>query len=716
MNKIKNKDRREFLKKSILGTGGLVIGFNFFNACSSDSGPAMQIMKAMPSEWYDINAFLKIGDTGLVTIMSPNPEIGQNIKTSMPMIVAEELDVDWKDVLVEQAGLNTSWYTRQVAGGSQSIRQGWESLRKAGATAKNMLMQAAAKRWNIDISELTVNQGVISNPAGETLSYGDLAAEAADMEIPEDPILKDPSEFSIIGKSKTNVDMDDILTGKPLFGLDTRREDMVYAVAIRPPSFGDALISFDDSKARQVNGIVDIFRFGDKIAILGTSTWPCIKAQKLIAAEWKAEDKYEDTAYHNETLVSHFDKIEGTGRRSDGDVFNALEEAEELIEKVYEAPFLPHNCLEPMNFFAHVTDESAELVGPIQTPEWTEGRVATLLDMDKEKIDIKMTRMGGGFGRRLYGDFALEAAEVSKISGKAVQLVFTREDDMLAGTYRPASKYRFRAGIRNGELTAYYLVESCFNGEMFGHMPSNFPCGTVNNYRIDSHNIESNISTGAWRAPYANFLAYAEQSFIDEIADRLGKDPLDFRLELLEKAKLDTEEKNLSYEPERLAAVIRMVADKSDWYNNKKNLHLGFSAYYSHNSYVAEVAQVEMKKATPIVKKVWCAVDCGIVINPTGAKNQVEGAIIDGIGHAMYGDLEFSKGRALSSNFHQYRLIRMDEAPEIEVFFVESKIDPTGLGEPALPPAGGAVANALYSAMGKRIYKQPFIKNITLAG
>jgi len=711
-----NTDRRNFLKYSVLGTGGLVLGFSYFTACKEDSDSAVRIMKALPDEWTDINAYLKIGNNGLVTIFSPNPEIGQNVKTSMPMIVAEELDVDWFDVIVEQAPFNTEWYTRQVAGGSQSIRQGWESLRKAGATARHLLVEAAAKIWEIEANQCTVSNGIVHHPDGKTLGYGELASEAANLEIPEDIALKKVSDFKIIGKSKTNVDMDGILTGKALFGIDSYREGMLYASVLRPPAFGDSLKSFDDKESKQVNGVEDIVRFGDKIAVLAKDSWAAFKAKARIKAEWTPPDKYEDTAYHNERLSGKLLDRAEEPRRSDGDIDAAFEQADETFERIYEAPFLPHNCMEPMNFFAHVTEEKADLVGPIQTPEWTESRVAELLGMEKEKIEFTLTRMGGGFGRRLYGDFVLEAAEISKLSGRPIQLLFSREDDMLAGTYRPASKYRFKVGIKDGEISAYHLTEACFNGEMFGQMPSNFPCGAIENYRVDTHNTESGITTGAWRAPYANFLAYAEQAFIDELAEKLGKDAVTFRLELLEKAAKDSDSKELSYEPERLAGVIKLAAEKSGWSDYKGTGKLGFSAYYSHNSYVAEVAEVVDSEGRPEIRKVTCAVDCGIVINPTGAKNQVEGGIIDGIGHAMYGNFTFEKGHSPVSNFDRYRLIRIDEVPEIEIHFVKSEIDPTGLGEPALPPAGGAVANALYALKGKRLYKQPFIEALKVIG
>jgi isoquinoline 1-oxidoreductase beta subunit len=373
--------------------------------------------------------------------------------------------------------------------------------------------------------------------------------------------------------------------------------------------------------------------------------------------------------------------------------------------------------MEPMNFFANVTDAGAELVGPIQTPAWTQQRVADLLEIDKEKVTIDLTRMGGGFGRRLYGDFVLEAAEISSKVGKPVKLVFSREDDMLAGTYRPASQYRFKVALKDGEISGWHLTEACYNGQMFNPMPDNYPAGTIANYRIDSHQLESNISTGAWRAPYANFLAFAEQAFMDELADYLGKDKVQFRLELFDRARQNPVGEQNNYDIDKYVGVIKLAAEKAGFGKDlPEGRYHGFSAYFSHNTYVAEVAEVSMDGDTPVVEKITCAVDCGIVINPDAARNQIEGGIIDGIGHAMYGDFSFEAGRSKADNFNRYRLIRMSEIPEIDIHFVESENDPTGLGEPSLPPAGGAVANALAAALGKRMYRQPFVKQMELVG
>lgn len=702
--------RRSFLRTSTLAGGGMIVGFNLFNACKPDVKPPVDLSTL---NYNDFNAFIKISDDGKVTIFSPNPEIGQGVKTSMPMLIAEELDVKWEDVYVAQGALDTENYTRQVAGGSQSLRQGWEPLRQTGATARQMLVNAAAARWGVDASECTTKEGVISNANGDTLGYGEVVNDAAQQEVPEDVKLKDPKDFSIIGKEISNVDIHKIVTGQPLFGLDYKRDGMLYASVMRPPAFGQKLESFDDSEARAVKGVSDVIKFGDKIAVLANSTWSAMKGKNALKATWQQDSLAEDTAFHDEKLMSLLDGNDFQTLRKDGDVKAAFAEADNILERTYESPFLPHNCMEPMNFFANVTTDKIEMVGPIQTPEWTANRIAELLGRDVKEVTIEMTRMGGGFGRRLYGDFALEAAEVSHLAKSPVQVVFSREDDMADGIYRPAIKYRIAASIKDGQVTGYHLKEAAINSNMYGLIPNFFPAGAISNYQVDAANYQSNITTGAWRAPYTNFLASAEQSFFDELAETLGVDRIQLHMDLLDKVKGTTDER-IEYNPERLQGVIQLAVEKSNWGKTPEGTYQGFAVYYCHNTHVAEVADIEMDNGFPIVKKVTCAVDCGIVVNPLGARNQVVGGVIDGVGHAMYGELTFSDGEPQSKNFNTYQLIRMNQTPQVDVHFVDSDVAPTGLGEPTLPPVGGAIMNAIHAATGKRLTKQPIINNLEL--
>jgi len=711
MTKTQSVNRRSFLKVSAATGGGFLLGFSMLASCKRDEVVRQLIPDiVMPESWVEMSGYIRVGNNGVVTIMSPNPEIGQNVKTSMPMIVAEELDVDWSNVVVEQAPLDEDKYKRQVAGGSQSIRFGWDMLRQAGAAAKYMLVAAAAEQWDVSPESCTVNNGVITNADGISIGYGEVAEAAAKLEAPkvEDLKLKETTAYNIIGQSKRNVDLKGIITGQPLFGIDTKEEGMQYASVLRPPAFGQKLVSYDDSAAKAVNGVSQVIKFGNKIAVLANSNWSAMKGKKALVAKWETDTKLESTADHDRTMLAQLDQnVEPV--RNDGDVAAAFASADQVIERTYESPFLPHNCLEPMNFYANVTDEKVVLKGPIQTPAWQQSRVAEILGRDKSEIEVHMTRMGGGFGRRLYGDFGDEAAEISSLAKVPVQLLFTREDDMTAGTYRVAIKYKIRAAIKDSKIVGYHITESASNSNMYGLIPNFFPAYAIDNYRVDNVKMESNITTGAWRAPYTNFLAFAEQSFFDEVAEITEQDPVQMRLDLYENAKKNKNE-DMQWDADRMAGVLQLAVEKSGYGSTSGDTYQGLSVYYSHNTHVAEVADVKVIDGSPKVVKVTCAVDCGIVINPIAARNQIEGGIIDGIGHAMYGDLTFENGVPSASNFDTYRLIRSGEAPAVEVHFVDNGLSPTGLGEPSLPPAGGAVANALYKATGKRLYKQPFVK------
>ena len=709
-NKSLSFSRRNFLKTSVLAGGGMLIGFNFLSACKPEAIVPVDISKL---NFNDFNAFIKISEEGYVTIFSPNPEIGQGVKTSMPMIIAEELDVSWDKVSVSQGLYDPVNYQRQVAGGSQSIRFGWDALRQTGATTKQMLVNAAAAKWGVDASTCSASQGIITNANGEILGYGEVAKEAAILEIPENVILKKSKDYNIIGQDIKNVDIQKIITGKPLFGLDYTSEGMAYASVLRPPAFGKKLVSFDDSITKSINGVLEVVKFGNKIAVLGSNTWAAMKGKKALIVEWKHDVKLENTEDHDTALFKILEGNKFDTRREDGNIKMAFAQADKIIERTYESPFLPHNCMEPMNFYANVTQTKVHLVGPIQTPAWTVGKIAKLLDRDPKEIHLEMTRMGGGFGRRLYGDFAEEAAEISSLAKKPIKVVFSREDDMAAGTYRPAIKYRIKASLKDGEITGYHLKEAAINGNMYGLIPNFFPAGCIPNYKVSTANHQSNITTGAWRAPYTNFLAFAEQSFFSELADELGVDHPTLLIKLLQKVK-GTKDEQIQYSAERMEKTIKLAVEKSNWTKVTEGTYQGFSAYYSHNTHVAEVADVEMVEGVLVVKKVTVAVDCGIVVNPLGAKNQIEGGVIDGIGHAMYGDFSFKSGTPKAINFDNYRLIRMQETPEVSTHFVESDLSPTGLGEPGLPPAGGAVANAIHAAKGERLLKQPFINQLEM--
>lgn len=702
MSALNKTSRRDFIKITSLTGSGLVLGFSWFG---SEAAPV--VIKSTQVADLNFNSYLSIATDGTITILSPNPELGQNVMTSFPMIVAEELDADWNKVKVLQAPLHKN-FDRQLTGGSGAIPHSWKRLRTAGATARQMLIAAAAQKWNVDPKECTTeNSFVVHTKSGNKLSYGELAEEAAKIPVPTDVSLKNRKDFKLIGTSVKNVENKNIITGKGIFGLDFYRDGMVYAMIQRPPAFGTKIKSVDDKAAKAMTGIIDVITFKNNVAVVGKSTWEVMKARKALKVEYEKEGNIESTADHNQLFISMLNSDKAQQRRKDGDPDTAFKNAAKVITSEYQCPFLPHNPMEPMNFFADVREDGVELIGATQTPGSARTQVAKLLNVPEDKITVTITRLGGGFGRRLQTDYVTEAAELSSLIKKPVKLIWSREDDMGGGSYRPAVRYRFEAALdATGNLIGYKLRGAAINSGN-SVRENNFPSGAVDNLLIDSVNHQSPITTGAWRAPITNFLAYAEQSFIDEVAHAAGKDPVQFRLDLLQKARTKPVG-TFNYNIDRMENVIRTAAEKSGW-GKKKDVSQGFSVYFSHNSYVAQVADAIMKEGKPVIKKIYAVSDCGEVINKSGALQQVMGAIVDGYGHAMFGKISFKDGKPEQTNFNQFRLIRMKEIPDVEAHFIDNGIDPTGLGEPALPPTGGAVANAIFKATGIRLKQQPFI-------
>jgi len=659
------------------------------------------------------------------------------------MIVAEELDVDWKNVVVEQAPLNTELYTRQFIGGSQAIRTSWKGLRMAGATARDLLREAAAKAWSVPLDEITTEAGLLYHKnSGKSAGYGEMASAAAQISVPDEVQLKEVKDFKIIGTSKKNVDGKKIVTGQPLFGIDAHKEGMLISMIIHPPAFGMKLKAVDDTAARSMPGIRDVFTikvldddferqhfdtctFLEVVAIVGTSTWEVMKAKKALEVQWEAFDTYTEQRQPFrgpkqtisipaglENSPDHLAKMasqKGSVVRKDGNPEGAFKQAAKVIESTYTAPFLAHNCMEPMNFFADVKEGKAELAGPLQKAELTEQTLSARLGIPVENINIQLTRLGGGYGRRSYAHWAIEAGLISQKMNAPVKLIYTREDDMTGGIYRPAYQATYRAALdADNNLIGFHV-----NAGGVPESPlyaNRFPAGAVENYLAESWTIDTNITIGSFRAPRSNFIAAAEQSFLDEVAEAAGKDPIEFRLELLNRASKNPVGERNDYDADRYAAVLNLVKEKSAWENeSSSNVHRGVSAYFCHNSYAAQVLDLVVEDGKAIIQRVCSAVDCGIVVNPDAAANLCEGAIVDGIGNALYGELSFKEGVPQKNNFHQYRMIRMGEAPKnMDVHFVQSETDPTGLGEPAFPPVFAALANALYKAEGKRYYVQPF--------
>ncbi len=719
--------RRSFLKITSIAGGGLALGFNWFlTPATKEAGKSG--LEAVGSE---INAYLKISENGVVTIIAPNPEFGTDVRTSLSMLVAEELDADWEKVVVEQALFNPKLYGNQFTGGSMSVMTRWQPLRTTGATAKQMLKEAAALKWEVPVSEITTKEGILTHKAsGRSAGYGEMAGAAAKIHVPEIVKLKDPKDFSIIGTSRRNIEAKNFITGKARYSSDTDREGMLYAMVIFPPAFGMKLKSFDAAEARKMPGIKDVFSFKtyldgykrswidsnsfpEMIAVVGSSTWQVMNARYSVKAEWDQDVVFptglESTSDHKAKLKEGISKP-GNVVRKDGNVEEAFRNAAKVIERTYSAPFLDHATMEPITCFAHFTDDKLIVCGPNQAPDDLKNTLSARMNLPVEKITIELPRMGGGFGRHFYAHSAVEASVISQKIKAPVKLIYSREDTFRFGVYRPAYIALYRAALDSQNNLIGLHIRA--GGVPESPLSANsFPAGAVDNYLAEEFSIPSNISVGAFRAPGANFIACAEQSFLDEVAELAGKDPIEFRLDLLKRSAEKPVGSRNDYDAKRFIELLEQVREKSGW-NSSPGRHLGVAAYYCHNSYAAHVLDVALVNGVPRVERSCSVVDCGIVVNPDAGTNMVQGNIVDGVGHAMYGELTLTKGETDQQNFGAYHMIRINESPmNMEVFFVKSEKAPTGLGEPPYPPVFGALANALYKATGKRYYHQPFSRN-----
>lgn len=745
-NSTNNQSRRSFLKVTSLTGGGMMIGFSWLSNLIPNEALATA---ATANDWVELTGFIKITPDNQVKIFCPNPEFGTNVMTSLPMMVNEELEADWSKVIVEMGDYDTPRFKTQFTGGSRGMAMAWTPLRTAGATARMMLMQAAANQWNVPVAELSVSKGnVIHKASNRSIAYGALATAAAALPKPEKVELKKIKDFSLIGTPQKNKVGKDIVSGHSLFTMDYKHEGMLIAMIIHPPAFGMTLKSFDATEALKMPGIKSVFdiqvykdgykragfdtrAFNKLVVVVGNTTWEVMNAKKKVNVQWIPIETTKETVAawggSKEEIVpgglestdEHMKQMSAMQQkpakllRKDGDPEAAFAKAAKVLERTYSAPFLSHNPMEPISCFAHITDEKAFFVAPIQIPDMMKQNIVANLGIPGEKIEMKLARMGGGFGRRAYGHYIVEAGLISQKIKAPVKLIYTREDDMTNGIYRPTYMVTYKAAIdANNNVTAIHIKGGGIP-ESAVH-ENRFPAGAFENYIAEGWDIPSNITIGAFRAPGSNFIASAEQTFLDELAETIGKDPLDYRIELLKKAKANPVGKRNDYDADRYIGVLELVKAKSNWVSNAKNTKRGVAAYFCHSSYAAHVVDVTMKDGQPIIEKVVTAMDCGFVVNPEGAKNMVEGAVVDGIGNALYGGMHFEKGVPTQKNLNQYRIIRHKEAPKkIDVHFVQNNIDPTGLGEPPFPPVFAALANALYKATGKRLYNQPYLKELT---
>ncbi len=720
--------RRDFIRISGAFGAGLVL--NFQMSCATK--------EEIPVTYQSINAFLKIGTDNSVSIISKNPEIGQGVKTSLPMIIAEELDVSWSQVKVVHAGYQTD-LGGQGAGGSTSIKRNWNSLRQVGASARHMLVQAAAEQWQVDPSTCRTSEGkIFHDDSNRSVTYGEVAEQAASYEVPEEVPLKSPSEFKILGQSITTVDIDEIVTGTAQFGIDARPENAYVAVVSKSPVFGGTVKSFDDTDCRTLDGFVEVIEIPaddnpttckNGLAIVAKDTWTAMKAKKLLKVEWEeSSDLHQSTEDLANQMLTNINKKGDLELKNDGNVNRAFQQAEQVIESTYRVPFLAHAAMEPHNYTAWVTEDKVDCWGPTQVPGLMyRVFVEKYTDLTMDQATVHQQRNGGGFGRRLLGDNAAEAMFLATKLDGPVQVLWTREDDFSHDYYRPMGAYRLKAGLdAEGQLQAWHLNASTTSRYLYRGsdssphgtevFPDGFPAGFVPNFKMEYSPIRTAISTGAWRAPGHNAICFVEQCFLDEVATAGNHDPIAFRLALIGDENKDMpydDHGGPTYSTQRLRTVIERVRDLSNWDNrNEQNRRLGFAAQFMFGAYVGQVIEVSAKGNSGdfSIDKVYVSVDCGIVINDSGARAQIQGGIVDGLSAALYGEVRIDKGKAVDRNFDSYRMLRMSECPEIEVDLVDSQESPEGLGEISLPTAAPALANALFQLNGERVRTLPVKK------
>jgi isoquinoline 1-oxidoreductase beta subunit len=706
--------RRDFLKGGAAAAGVFTLGFVI-------PGKTRGGMAEGASAPFAPNAFIRITPDNQVTIIMAKSEMGQNVYTNLPLIVAEELDADWENVRVEQSGVdaayNSPWFPMMLTGGSSSVRTSWDALRLAGATARAMLVAAAAEAWGASAAELTTASGRIGDPAtGRSVTYGEVAAAAAKQPVPADVTLKSPDQFRLIGKDQKRLDSELKVTGKANFGLDVRPANLRYAAVARPPVFGGAVESFDAGRAEAMPGVIKVKQVPSGVAVIADSTWRAIKARDALDISWDERGNGGISTGQMQTEYRKLAVQPGFVIQEQGDFEAAAARAERVIEATYEVPFLAHACMEPLNCTVHDRGASggtgAEVWTGTQMQTTDRAKAAEILGYEPESVELHTQFLGGGFGRRAaaWSDYVAEASHVAKGEPWPVQTAWTREDDTRGGQYRPMTLHHSRLALDgSGRPLAWHnrVVGQAIDGfKMLGMEPDNFDDAMIEGLKtqpydvpvvnLEAHLVTSPVTTLWWRSVGHTHTAFMKETLFDEAAHAAGIDPMDYRLGLLEAHP-------------RFVALLRKVKEMSGWGRElPKGTGLGVAIEESFGSIVAEVAQVSVKGRNISVEKVWCAADVGFAVNPLGLREQMESGIIYGLSAALYGEITLKGGRVEQGNFDDYKVVRIDEAPAIEVAIINSGEAMGGAGEPGTPPIFPAVGNAIFAASGQRLRSMPF--------